>query len=226
VNLFRRQSDDADERKNSYEKEENVRNCWKFLPRANQAHFIVQGVILFDDMIAIDEKGDCLFAFPHIFVDFSPESGPFRWFYHSLKIGLEEVSLNHEYEKINFFPKIFTPPSKGKIFKGRSVDLDDVTKRRFRSDYFIKSIFDIEGKYSYLNQRDIVRVPGVESLFAGEETFIEITHKYQVGAKDYLSKHPGDRSFIETQIGRKLEDTDNLTILEFETIPSWRLKDQ
>jgi hypothetical protein len=225
VNLFRRHSDDIEERKKSHKKEQEVRSFWKYLPRANQAYFLVEGVICFDDMAAIDEKGDCSFALPHIFVDFKVQSGPFRGFFHSLKVGQEEIPLRDEYERISFFPKVFDPSPKGKIYKDRSVDFDEVTRRRFTSEYFTKSIFDVNGKYSYLKPGDVIRVVGIEPLVAGEETFIEVTHKYQADAKDYLKEHPADRDLIETQIGRKLRDTEKLTVLEFEKLSSWQLKE-
>ena len=198
---------------------------WKYLPRANQAYLLVQAVICFDDMAAIDEKGDSFFALPHIFVDFKARSGPFRWFFYSLKIGQEEIPLRDEYEKISFFPKVFGPSPKGEIYKDRSVDFDEVTRRRFMSEYFTKSIFDVDGKYAYLKPRDIIRVAGIEPLIAGEETFIEITHKYQADAGDYLKRHAAERDLIETQIGRKLKDDEKLTVLEFETLSSWQLKE-
>jgi hypothetical protein len=221
VNLLNTQSDDEEIRKDHFEKEDKIRDVWRYLPRANQAYLIVNGLMFFEDILAIDDKGDSIFAVPHIFVDFRPRYGPFRWLLHSLQIGQESIHLSDEYKRVKSFPT-FSPP-KGKIYRDCVVEFNSGSARRFLSEYSIKAIFDVSGKYAFLNQRDVVRVAKDESVNE-EEKFIEITHKYEISSGDYLSEHPEQRNHIENQIRRKLSDTDELTVLEFETIYSWELE--
>jgi hypothetical protein len=76
-----------------------------------------------------------------------------------------------------------------------------------------------------LNQRDVIRVSGTGVTDRGEERFIEITHKYQIGAQGFVGDHPEQREMIERQIGQKLVETEILTILEFQPISKWQLED-
>jgi hypothetical protein len=228
VDLLYRNSEDDDARNRDFDLRENIRNFWRFLPRANQAKFIATGVIFFDDMLVIDDKGDSKYQFPHIFVDFKAQSGPFRWFFYSLRVGENETFLSDEFKRTRVFPETFPAYEIGKVFKDRTVRLDDETSRRFGSQYFLKSLFDIENKYDFLNPRDIVQLEGVKSVVDDEVTFIEITSKYTMGVNDFLAEHAelDTHRQIERQTGRTLSEIDKLTILEFETISSWRLKNQ
>lgn len=224
LNLLNRQSDDDEIRKDHFEKEEKIRSLWRYLPRANQAHLTINGLIGFDDILAIDDKGDSLFPFPHIFADFTTQTGPFRSFFDFLKIDRERVYLSDEYKRVELFPKVSLP--KGKVYRDRSVDLASATGRRLPHEYSVRDIFDVDGKYAFLDQRDVIRATGTEPTGApAEERFIEITHKYQTLVKDYLSAHPERRNLIESQIGRKPDEAEKLTVLEYETVYDWQLKD-
>jgi hypothetical protein len=226
IDLLHRQGDDNAKRKDDYEKQNRVRNCWKYMPRANQAYFIVNGLIFFEDILAIDSEGDSLFLFPHIFADFRAKFGPVKGLMHSLKIGHREIYLNDEYKRVSCFPKVFPVLQKGRVYKDRAVEVDEDSARRITSGNGVQNIFDVGGTYAFLKQRDLIRVAGVRPSILGDETFIEITHKYEMPARDYMKEHPEHVSLVEKQIGRTLNEQDCVTIFEFETVPSWKLKDE
>ena len=225
VNLLFRQSDDAAKREDNHKKEQTIRNFWDYMPRVKKAYLIVNGLILFEDMLVIDEKGDSLYPFPHIFVDFSKERGPFNFFLESLTVGRRQIQLDSEYKEVKFFPAVFPPARKRNIRRDHVLEFDPRVVRELMSDYFDNKLFDVTGKYAYLNQRDVIRVKGAGESVRDEETFIEITHKYQTAAKEYVSEHPEQRALIEFQIGQELKDSDAVTVLEFERVSSWQLKD-
>jgi hypothetical protein len=228
-NLIRRQTEDDEDparSKEDFENREKIRNFWRYLPRDNQAQLVLQGVISFEDMLVIDEKGDAEHLFPHIFIDFRTQSGPFRFFFRSLRIGNQETPLNDEYKQVPVFPATFPPPRKRKVYRDRAVQLDEDSRRRFGSSYSLKSLFDVDGKYGFLDQGDVIRVEGVKPPADDKEAFIEITCKYETGAKEYVTERPELREQIEKQTGKKLNDNDALTVLEFEHAWSWQLKDE
>jgi hypothetical protein len=229
VNLIRRQTEDdedAGRSKENFENREKIRNFWRYLPRDNQAQLVLRGVIFFEDMLVIDEKGDAEYLFPHIFINFRVQSGPFRFFFRSLRVGNQEAPLENEYEQATVFPVTFPPVRKAKVYKDCAIQLDEDSRRRFGSSYSLKSLFDVDGKYGFLDQGDVIRVEGVKSPADDKEAFIEITCKYETGAKEYVTEHPELREQIEKQTGKKLNDNDGLTVLEFEHAWSWQLKDE
>jgi hypothetical protein len=224
VNLIQHPSDDREERKEHRERLKAARLFWRYLPRANQANLNVKGLIHFEDILAIDDRGDSYFSCPHIFVDFKVSSGPFRWFYELLTVGREEMPINlAEYKRIRFFPKVFPAAPIGQTYREPTVEFDSATARQFGTDYFVKSLFDISGRYAFLKKGDRILLVGVAPLLQEQETFLEITYTYKVDSQVYLMEHPGHRHLIENQIGRKLAEHDVITILEFDTLHSWEM---
>lgn len=90
------------------EKRNRYQSMWKKLPQENQALYWVYGLILYEDVIAIDEQGDRLFKNPHIYVEFQKQN-PFK--ISCNKITVYNEKDNKEYcvekiKKINFFSDI------------------------------------------------------------------------------------------------------------------------
>jgi Restriction endonuclease len=219
VNLVRLRSDAPEEQQEKkFLLEQRVRSFWRFLPRANQARIQVRGIIHFDDMLAIDDKGDPFFSFPHIFVDFSLKTGPFHGFHTFFDIGRELTYLDDEYQRVAYFPNPLPDRPRGKIYKDRVVEFDESDVRQLWSAHFLRDIFDVSGKYAFLKQGDLIRPPrGQTTSQSDDDRFLEITHKYRISANDYIREHPEQRGTVERRIGRKLAKSDILTVLEFES---------
>jgi hypothetical protein len=81
VSLIFRESDSDKEGKAQNDIRRRVEDFWEHLPRQNQATFCRDGLIRYDEMLVIDDKGDVSHKFPHLFVDFKGPSGPFAGFY-------------------------------------------------------------------------------------------------------------------------------------------------
>ena len=210
-----------------YKKREQILDYWKHLPRKNQAFYVLDGIILFDDMLVIDDKGDILNNFPHIFVDFQPPNGPFKGFWKKLLVGNEEIDLNTEdYKRAKIFPSAFPEIKQGKVYKDKSIQWDEATLRLFNaSSSIMNTLLDVDNKYSFLKSRDAILVAGAESN--NERLGIEITHKFHTTIKDYLEEQGGEymRAEIERQVGRKVQDNEKLDVYEFEKAYGWRFKD-
>ncbi len=221
VDVLNRRSESLD--RDTAEEEQKVRRFCRYLRQANQAEFILRGIIFFEDMLIIDDKGDAYYPFPHIFVDFKAETGPFRMLFATLWINNQEIELDDPYKRISFFPASLELPKPGKKHK-RLLELDGQTTGEV-GRYSVHSLFDDSGKYDFLEQRDFIQVVGAGG-HDGERLFIEITQKYETSAEEYLKDHreSDSRPQIERQIGRELSESDNLTVLEFRLVSEWDIE--
>jgi len=232
VDLVNRQSDHLAHRSPSpeeYEKRDRVVDFWQHLPRINQAEFIIDSLLPFGDMLVIDEKGDAFNNFPHIFIDFPAKPSKDSIFPKSrsfLKYRNENVEIKDDgYTRKKFFPQVFSEIKYGKVYMSKPVEWDKESLRVFQtSGDIVRSLFDVDGRYEFLNPRDVILVTGTEDR--GEKKFIKITYKYKTTMADYLKINGGNfaRESIERQVGRKIDDGEQLTVFEFERTNEWALK--
>jgi Restriction endonuclease len=80
VSVTRRQGDSDEDRRAHQEIEARVEDFWEHLARRNQAMLCCDGLVRYDEMLVIDEKGDDVHKFPHIFVGVRGIKRTFRWF--------------------------------------------------------------------------------------------------------------------------------------------------
>jgi len=213
---------DEDDREKVLELRRRVEDFWDHLPRRNKAKLIVDGLIKFDDMIAIDAKGDSLFEGPQLFVDLKPKLGPFCGFqdYIRTEEGQHFDLSESKYKKIKKFPKEFPDPKIGTIYKDKAVEFDSATLSMFKhaSDQ-LHEFYDCDGKYDFLKQRDVIHV--AETDEGDGPQFIQITHKFTSKAAEYL-KDNGETDYrkraIERQIGRTLVPENCVTVFEFKRV--------
>lgn len=218
-----RSQDDQEYNKNR----DKVEDFWKHLPRRNQATLSNKGIVLFDDMLIIDDKGDVIFNFPHIFVDFQYDEGPFKAKWSYLKGDGQVIELGEDdgYKKISIFPQVFPKIKRGKVYEDKFVDFDNETWRLLRigSSVIKSSFFDIDGKYTFLNPRDVIGVAGVD--IKTEQSLLEITNKYKTTVREYIQKMgKEERVNLERQIGRVMKDKEKLNVYEFERKYDWAVK--
>jgi len=200
-----------EERESLHEAHEKIKGIWEFFPKCYQGQFVVDGVVRYEDIVIVDEKGDVLHDLPHIYVDFKGENGPFKGFWQTLKVGERKVELDDTWKRISKFPKKFPKPKNGKIHRKKSISLDDITLNALKNyNPKIVAVYDSDNKYNFLNPRDIISV--------NENIFIQITNKYKIKIKDYLDLYQRDfsiRKNIEQQLGREFDDNEEINVYEF-----------
>jgi len=211
----------------SFDKQKKVEYFWRHLPMKNQAKLIVKGCVNFNDILIIDKEGDVLYDFPHIFVDFRPKKGPFDWTWSVLEVNGQKIEITEDFKKVDIFPSEFPAIKRGKIYENKSIEWDDETVRLFR-DERIRTLFDVEGKYNYLNPKDIIKI-SIKNLGSEEEIYAEVTHKYTTNVEKYLEdKNHNGSSFsmknIETQVRRKVKGKEKITIFELNKLWGWEIK--
>lgn len=230
VDLIMREKETETRDEEDYKNRSKVEDFWKHLPRRNQGKIAIDGLIRFEDMLVIDDKGDILYDFPHIFIDWQFPYGPFSGTLYTLTIDGNRIDFQEkEYKKIDFFPKKFPEIKKVKLHKDKAIEWDIETLRLFNiNSEVIDTLFDIDGKYSFLEPRDAILVAGGLAFGSSQEkVFIKVTHKYITTVKEYIEYWQQPeliKQNIERQVGRNVQDNESITVYEFDRTYEWAVK--
>jgi hypothetical protein len=226
VNLVSRRVDDKN-RKKDHELRQNVEGFWEFFQKSNQVMFVIDGFVRFDSIAVVDSEGDSLYKFPHIYVEFQGDRGPFVGYYEYLEITEHHRESVEGLKRVKKFPSTFSRPKVGIVYRDKTIHLHDRTLALFkRESHGIHTIYDCDDRYQFLNPSDVIEVEQTEDR-DGKRDLIKITNKRQERAEDFLKKFQDDPLTIrdvEEQIGRKLDSNDTITIYEFKIIYEWQLK--
>jgi len=228
IDLINRKSDEDE--KGDRDLQSRMEFLWENLPRENKIELAVEGMIFYDDMLVIDDKGHFYNNYPHIFTEFRYNNTPFGRVYHFAKRPGEDhvvVDLkDKKYKKINFFPDKFPEIKRGTIHKEKLVVNAGAMFALRRSGF--KNFFDTDGKLDFLNYKDVFCI---ESLNPSEEgdVILAITHRYETTVKKYKKDNTADYNFrdlINSLAGRVLKDTDKITVFEISRIYDYKIADQ
>lgn len=225
VDLVYRQIENEDERKSGMEKRELVEDMWEFFPRTNQGYFNIDCFVKYADIATVDDKGDVLYKFPHLYVDFVGDKGPFVGFRGVLEIGNRKIDLTDEYKQIKVFPNKFQRRRFGNIYKDKMITFDPVSLEQFKKYERVNALYDSDEKYGFLNSEDVILVADTDA--GADKAFIQITHRFKAKIKDYLEHVQetfGTRSSISQQLGRELDENEEINIYEFRRIYRWKLE--
>jgi hypothetical protein len=229
VDLLFSTNESDEEREQRVAAQEHVEGVWDFFPKYKQGRFIIDGAIKFEDMVLFDPKGDVLYNFPHIYVDFEGATGPFAGFGKTFKILGEEIELDDTWTQIKVFPKKCSRPKLGKVHMKSPIKLDPETLKSFKEHYDREmALYSVDNKYNFLNAKDVV--PISETGDESERSFIQITNRYQIKIDDYLAQQPGNyfiRRSIQNQLGlNPIEGNEELMmhVHEFKRTYRWKFE--
>lgn len=230
ADLLHRQSDmrlgkDTQEK---IEFEGKIRDFWEHLPIKNQAKLSVDGEIDFKDMLLIDDKGDYLYDFPHIYAEFS-KSGerPFNRLAYILKTNQSETYLENDFKKISVFPKKFIKQKLGKIHKEK-LDIPWRSIGLYEGNISQNGhIFSLDDKPTFKEGEVVIVTDDTISSSAVEDRYLEITHIYQTTVKKFIAEHSEHpfRGYIAQQIKREAKDNDKIAVFEVRSISKWDLEE-
>lgn len=233
VDLLNRESDIRLQRNTEENKKrEYAEDFWAHLPLRNRVMLKKEGIIFYEDMLVIDEKGDTLYQFPHIYVDYKKYNSPFRGYRYLLGNGNDTEAYidagEEKYKQVNILSKKFAKPRFGKIYKEKFVEWDEETIRLFKNQYpYIGRIYDTEGKYSYLEIRDVIAVKKPVKDYEGDtkdKYYLEITYKYTISVSQFLKENGESfKESIERQVGRQINKSEKMTVLEVRDVNDWKL---
>lgn len=225
VDLIRRELEFEEERISKTEKRKLVEGVWKFFPRRHQGYIEFDCLIEYSNIAVIDDKGDVLYSFPHLYASFEGENGPFSWFEYILEVGGKQIRLTDEYKRIRVFPTTFQKPRIRKIHEKRKVAFDPITLKRFKEYGPVDTIYETDGKYDFLHPKDVISIADTNGK--SEKLYIQITQKFKAKIKDYLEQVGEEfriRQAIEQQLDRQFKDSEEINIYEFQRIAKWELE--
>ncbi len=223
VNLIYKESDSQEVRNKQQIDRGKIENFWEYLPRHNQATYFRNGLIRYDEMLVIDDKGDNSHKFPHIFVDYNFRTGPIAGSYEYLELGEKKSISLKDFKRVNKFPKKFSAEKFGKIHDDKDLGLEKFYQHRLNhGDEGFYCLYDIDGKFSFLNVRDVVGIPHPED--SKYKNYIKITHKESISFSDYLEKNPNREHPVQEMLGHKPNPEDIINIYEFKKTFEWEFK--
>lgn len=206
---------------------DSVEAFWHFFPRARRATYVENGLVRFEDMAVIDGKGDSKFEFPHVYVEFHGQFGPFFGFREYLTRHEGKRHRPEDLKRVKRFPLVFDAPRIGTIHGEKKLKVTDRTKRMVKAhNEALNTLYDVDGRYDFLAEADVIAVEGPqeEGGRSGEPTLIQITNKQTITGKDFLDSLIDDPTLnhrVKEQIGREVSETDQLRVLEFKVTHDW-----
>jgi len=224
VDLVHRNRENMEKRQHRIEKQDLVEGVWDYFPRKNKGHFIIDCLVKYSDIAAIDDKGDVLFNFPHLYVDFVGNKGPFLGCRNVLEINKKEIDLTDDYKRICVFPKKFKKVPVEKIYQDKKITLNEECLKEFKK-HNVDTLYETDDKYSFLEPKDVILIDKQD--VADEEIFIQITYKFKTKAKDHIDQtiEPfRTKRNIELQLQRAPKDNEEINIYEFKKVYNWQLE--
>lgn len=203
-----------------------VKGFWEQYPHGKKATFVHNGLIRFDSIVFIDEKGDNECDFPHLFVDFHIERGPFSGVIQYVEINEHHRESLDNLKRVNIFPETFPKPSFGTVYKDKLIVLDDRTRATLKYNSGGITLYDSGDKYAYLKPADVIGVEKTEDK-DGKKTLLKITNSRVATGKELLDLSKDDppiRREIENQIARDLKPGDRIQIIEALAIYDWQIE--
>lgn len=234
VNLARRPLPDERDAL-AEEARQRVEAIWEGFPRAAQVKLVVMEFLRFKDIVAIDTEGDSLYNCPHVFAEFRGESGPFSGFVSRLRINEHFLVDPEELTKIDKFPIPCPPVTPLKVRTDKTLQVSESFRSHMDRTAGPLSLYDVDGRYSFLTERDVLVVDGTNTRSRGgsssddNQTMVVVTNIRHVAENElpqFVDDNPGIAHDVGRQIGRALESRENLAIYELKLIYSWQLTER
>ena len=220
---------DHEERRAQHDLRERVESFWRFFPRGRRVTYVRNGLIRFEDLLVIDEKGDSLFDCPHLYVEFTKDLGPCFGSAEYLRIHEHRREHLDGLTRVERFPKAFDAPRIGTVYS-TSLKLSDGARRIVSTfNDTLHTLYDVEGRLDFLQEADVIPVEGTVDQVGNKKSpiLIQITHKRVVSGKEFLDslvEDPTLKHRAQEQIGREVTESDRLRIVEFTLTYDWTLE--
>lgn len=199
---------------------------WQQLPRINRATFVYNGLIRFDSIALVDEKGDAEYDIPHLFVDFHSEHGPFQGSFQYLEISEHQFESLEGLQRVEFFPKEFARPTFGTIHNDKSISVGDRSYAILKHGSAGMTLYDGSERYNFLQPNDVISVESADGR-GGERMLVKITNVMIVTGEELLISCEDDSLLhreIEDQLSKKINAEDRVRVIEALRIYDWQIE--
>ena len=210
IDLLHRESEaDRTDHQNLFDLRQRVSDFWEHLPRANQAKFIVDGIVFYEHFAFIDKIGDPLNNFPHLYVEYGAH-GPFDGHWEFLKPSPNTVVSLEGYTRVKIFPKEFPKPARGAVYRDKSIRLGPQDLARLQHNGR-STFFDTGNEYAFLKPRDVIQV--ASSSTKQETTFATLTHRFDCPASEF-EEESHLKWELRQHLGREPDPAEIVHVLE------------
>ncbi|MEK7720279.1 MAG: hypothetical protein AAB347_11880 [Bacteroidota bacterium] len=219
---YHKKDERTDQNETNYNSIKLIRDYCDFLPKSAQGRLKKYILLKYSDIELIDDKGDRLFDFPHLYVDFKNQKIPFFKEYWLLELNNVEIGMSDNYKRINVFPKDFNIKHLGKFHKNKKIEFNEETLKLYNG-YEMEVICCNNNRYEFLNIKDIIEVAN-----NSDTCFLQITFITKMTYEDYFNQSSQKMSFrnsIIAQLGQMPGNDEILTFLEFKRIYSHDLEE-
>lgn len=203
-----------------------VQGYWEQLPRRNRAKLITYGLVRFDSIDLIDDRGDTRFSCPHIYLVFDAKLGCIAGRRSFLELGPNHtVELDGLTRRAGVFPRVFQPPAFGRIHKDESLAVDDQTRSSMRHSRGDISVYAEEGAHDMLVAGDAIAVDGV--MREGKQVFVKVTNIGHSSGAEIISRYShelGLQHQVEGQLGRAVKPSDRIKVIEASMLYEWQIE--
>lgn len=203
-----------------------VKGFWELLPKRNRAMFITHGLVKFDSIALVDDKGDSAYKYPHVYVDFHAERGPISGVFEYLELNEHHHEDVDGLSRISVFPSEFSAQTFGKIYEDRFLVVDEQTRAGLRVSSGEITLYDVGQKYTYLRPTDVIGVEGTKD-HEGQRVLVKITNMRVIKGSDLLSlfeESPPLRYSVEQQVGREVKPKETIHVVEAMVIYGWQIE--
>ncbi len=190
-----------------------VRQFWTRLPKSKQVEISTWGILQYEDISLIDDKGDPVNKMVHIYSDFKYEFGPFSQIIHLT--GNQVLIENDKNKRISVFPKTYSEYPKGKIHKTKVVKMNNKDIKEIMNRQGINTFYDKNGEYAFLKAGDSIQIEN--EINPNEKVWVKITCTYSTTINDYDqdNAHINVLYFIKNQLGNEINEKDVINVYEF-----------
>ena len=222
------EEEDSERRRADNEMRGRIEAFWHFIPHASRAHFARNGLVKFQDIEVIDDKGDSQFESPHIFVDFHEKKGPFFGFVEYLRIHEHRRESLEGLKRIEYFPSKFDAPRIGTVHSIKLKVAQPAARLLSAGNASMQTLYAIDDRFDGLAVADVIGIEGTEGKLGtpGEPILIQITHKRMIAGKAFLEglvEDPTLKHRVKDQVGREVTGDDQLRIVEFKITHAWTI---
>lgn len=204
---------------------DRIEHFWQHLPRSHQAFYVIDGLVAWEDILLIDDKGDGHFECPHIYVESKPHTDLVSGMLLEIESNGLLVPMKGQFKRKPIFPKSLPKTKKPKPCKEKGINLDPLTLDLLVEHHnLFVTLYDIEGKYKSLRARDVVPINNQPT--SQEPLFLEVTHEYTTTKKEYVTDITDSRAqaSIEKQVGRQVQDYERLHVYECRRLNKWQVE--
>jgi hypothetical protein len=200
---------------------EKITSFWESLPIKNQAKYKIWGLLRYEDMLLIDEKGDHVYESPHIYIDFKPQNGPFYRFLDIIESGGSGFEIDEsEFKRVKIFPDSFPDPREGEIHRDKKIVLDETSLKSFQYGHQgFNTIYYAGDAYDFLDKNDIIAIenPSKDEYYNS----IKITSIIKRPAGEIIDSAENSEYIkldLARQVGQNINPFEIITILEFKRV--------